>query len=35
MRPQDFLAHADKALYQAKDDGRNCVRACTIPAAVM
>jgi diguanylate cyclase (GGDEF)-like protein len=35
MRPQDFLAHADKALYQAKADGRNCVRACTIPAAVM
>ena len=35
MRPQDFLAHADKALYQAKADGRNCVRACTIPAAVI
>ena len=35
MRPQDFLAHADKALYQAKADGRNCVRACAIPAAIM
>lgn len=35
MRPQDFLAHADKALYLAKADGRNCVRACAIPAAVI
>lgn len=26
LRPQDFLASADKALYQAKHDGRNCVR---------
>jgi diguanylate cyclase len=28
--PQDFLASADKALYQAKRDGRNCVRSATV-----
>ena len=27
IRPQDILASADKALYQAKHAGRNCVRA--------
>lgn len=28
--PQDFLASADKALYQAKHDGRNCVRSAAV-----
>ena len=28
--PQDFLASADKALYQAKRDGRNCVRSAAV-----
>lgn len=34
LRPQDFLASADKALYQAKHDGRNCVRTASLPQTV-
>ena len=29
MEPADLLARADKALYSAKHDGRNCVRAAS------
>lgn len=31
LSPQDYLAIADKALYQAKHDGRNCVRLGLLP----
>ena len=35
LRPQDFLASADKALYQAKHDGRNCVRVAALQKTVL
>ena len=31
--PQDFIAAADKMLYQAKNDGRNCVRSLSMNSA--
>jgi len=31
LSAQDYLAAVDKALYQAKHDGRNCVRSATLP----
>lgn len=35
LRSQDFLASADKALYQAKHDGRNCVRVAALQKTVL
>lgn len=35
LRAQDFLASADKALYQAKHDGRNCVRVAALQKTVL
>ena len=35
LRPQDFLASADKALYQAKHDGRNCVRVAALQKTML
>lgn len=35
LRSQDFLASADKALYQAKHDGRNCVRVAALQKSVL
>jgi PleD family two-component response regulator len=33
--PTDFIARADKALYVAKAQGRNCVRASTQAPAIL